>query len=67
MLTDITEQNDSTLKDSFYDNWRRQKKIYEMEIKTLNKKLNQMQEKLDILQQKQLQGDLFRGRTSLPD
>ncbi len=33
-----------------------------MEIKTLNEKLNQMQEKLDILQQKQLQRDLGRGR-----
>ncbi len=65
MLTDVTEQNDSTLEDSFYDNWRRQKKIYETEIKTLNKKLNQMQEKLNILQQKQLQGDLGRGRNSI--
>jgi hypothetical protein len=65
LLTDITEQNDRTLEDSFYDNWRRQKKIYEMEIKTLDKKLNQMQEKLDILQQKQLQGDLGRGRNSI--
>ncbi len=53
MLTDITEQNNSTLEDSFYDDWRRQKKFYETEIKTLNEKLNQMQEKLDILQQKQ--------------
>jgi hypothetical protein len=65
LLTDVTEQNDSTLEDSFYDNWRRQKKIYETEIKTLNKKLNQMQEKLNILQQKQLQGDLGRGRNSI--
>ena len=65
LLTDITEQNNSTLEDSFYDNWRRQKKFYEMEIKTLNEKLNQMQEKLDILQQKQLQRDLGRGRNSI--
>ncbi len=35
---------------------------YEMEIKSLNEKLKQMQEKLDGLQQKQLQGDLARGR-----
>jgi hypothetical protein len=32
-----------------------------MEIKSLNEKLKQMQEKLDGLQQKQLQGDLARG------
>ncbi len=61
MLTNITELNVSTLEDSFYDNWRRQKKIYVTEMKTLNKKLNQMHEKLDILQQKQLQEDLGRG------
>jgi hypothetical protein len=65
LLTDITERNNSTLEDSFYDNWRRQKKFYETEIKRLNKKLNQMQEKLDILQQKQLQRDLGRGRNSI--
>ncbi len=33
--------------DSFYKNWSRQKKSYEMEIKSLNEKLKQMQEKLD--------------------
>jgi hypothetical protein len=65
LLTDITEQNNSTLEDSFYDNWRRQKKFYKTKIKTLNEKLNQMQEKLDILQQKQLQRDLSRGRNSI--
>jgi hypothetical protein len=51
--------------DSFYKNWRRQKKIYETEIKSLNEKLKQMQEKLDGLQQKQLQGDLARGRNAI--
>jgi hypothetical protein len=65
LLINITEQNNSTLEDSFYDNWRRQKKFHETEIKTLNKKLNQLQEKLDILQQKQLQRDLGRGRNSI--
>jgi hypothetical protein len=53
------------LKDSFYKNWRRQKENYETEIKTLNGKLKQMQEKLDGLQQKQLQGDLARGRNAI--
>jgi hypothetical protein len=52
-------------KDSFYKNWRRQKKNYETEIKSLNEKLKQMQEKLDGLQQKQLQGDLARGRNAI--
>jgi peptidoglycan hydrolase CwlO-like protein len=51
--------------DSFYKNWRRQKKNYEMEIKSLNEKIKQMQEKLDSLQQKQLQGDLARGRNAI--
>jgi hypothetical protein len=50
--------------DSFYENCRRQKKNYETEIKSLNEKLKQMQEKLDGVQQKQLQGDLARGRNS---
>jgi hypothetical protein len=58
--------NNSVLEDSFYDKWRRQKN-YETEINTLNNKLRKMQEKLDGLQQKQLQGDLYRGGTSLPD
>jgi hypothetical protein len=31
----------------------------------LNEKLKQMQEKLDALQQKQLQGDLARGRNAI--
>jgi hypothetical protein len=56
--------NNSVLEDSFYDKWRRQKN-YETEINTLNNKLRKMQEKLDILQQKQLQGDLCRGRNSI--
>jgi hypothetical protein len=58
--------NNSVLEDSFYDKWRRQKN-YETEINTLKDKLRKMQEKLEGLQHKQLQGDLFRGRTSLPD
>ncbi len=36
-----------------------------MEIKSLNEKLKQMQEKLDGLQQKQLQGNLDRGRKAI--
>ncbi len=66
MQNNITEMNNSVLEDSFYDKWRRQKN-YETEINTLNNKLRTMQEKLEGLQQEQLQGDLFRGRTSLPD
>jgi hypothetical protein len=58
--------NNSVLEDSFYNKWRRQKN-YKTEINTLNNKLRKMQEKLEGLQQKQLQGDLFRGRRSLPD
>ncbi len=66
MRNNITGMNNSVLEDSFYDKWRRQKN-YETEINTLNNKLRKMQEKLDGLQQKQLQGDLYRGGTSLPD
>jgi hypothetical protein len=51
--------------DSFYKNWRRQKKNYETEIKSLNEKLKQKQKKLDGLQQKQLLGDLARGRNAI--
>ncbi len=51
--------------DSFYENWRRQKKNYETEIKSLNENLKQMQEKLGGLQQKQLQGDLARERNAI--
>ncbi len=51
-LTDMTGHSDSTFEDSFYKNWRRQKKNYEMEIESLNEKLKQIQEKLDNLQQK---------------
>jgi hypothetical protein len=52
-LDDSTGMNDSTLEDSFYNNWREQKKKYETQIHTLNEKLKQIQEKLDGLQQKQ--------------
>ncbi len=64
MRNNITGMNNSVLEDSY--KWRRQKN-YETEISTLNDKLRKMQEKLEGLQQKQLQGDLFRGRTSLLD
>jgi hypothetical protein len=63
-LTNITRSG-SMFEDSFYKNWRRQKKNYETEIKSLNEKLKQMQEKFDGLQQKQLQGDLARGRNAI--
>jgi hypothetical protein len=64
LITNITH-SDSMFQESFYKNWRRQKKNYETEIKSLNEKLKQMQEKLDGLQQKQLQGDLARGRNAI--
>jgi hypothetical protein len=63
-LSDITRSN-SMFEDSFYKNWRRQKKNYETEIKSLNEKLKQMQEKFNGLQQKQLQGDLAMGRKAI--
>jgi hypothetical protein len=65
LLTDITRCSNSTFEDSFYKNRRRQKKNYETEIKTLNEKLKQMQDKLDGLQQKQLQGDLASERNAI--
>jgi hypothetical protein len=63
-LSNITCSN-SMFEDSFYENWGRQKKNYKTKIKSLNEKLKQMQEKLDGLQQKQLQGDLARGRNAI--
>jgi hypothetical protein len=62
-LTNITRSK-GMFDDSFYKNWRRQKKNNEMEIKSLNEKLKQ-QEKLDRFQLKQLQGDLARGRNAI--
>jgi hypothetical protein len=64
LLANIARSN-SMFEDFFYKNWWRQKKNYETEIKSLNEKLKQMQEKLDGLQQKQLQGDLARGRNAI--
>jgi hypothetical protein len=36
-----------------------------MEIKKLKEEVRQMQDRLDSLQQKQLQGDLGRGRNTM--
>ncbi len=48
-----------------YANWRRQRKYYESDIKRLKGEVIQMQDKLDGLQQEQLQGDLARGRNAM--
>jgi hypothetical protein len=48
-----------------YANWRRQRKYNKSEIKRLKGEERQMQEKLDGLQQKQLQGDMARGRNAM--
>jgi hypothetical protein len=63
-LSNITRSN-SMFENFFYENWRRQKKNYETKIKSLNEMLKQMQEKLDGLQQKQLQGDLASKRNAI--
>ncbi len=63
-LIDTTEiGNDPFQKE--YATWRRQRKYYESEIKRLKGEVSQMQEKLDGLQQDQLQGDLARGRNAM--
>ena len=58
-VTDMNERRDSAFEDKdYYKNiWRRQKKNYKIEIMVLIEKLTQMQEKLDSLQQRQLQGE----------
>jgi hypothetical protein len=51
---------DEPFKDE-YANWRRQRKYYKSETKRLNGEVRQMQG----LQQKQLQGDMARGRITM--
>jgi hypothetical protein len=63
-LTNTTEIGDDPFQEE-YANWRRQRKYYESEIKRLKGEVSQTQEKLDGLQQKQLQGDLARGRNAI--
>ncbi len=63
-LIDTTEIGNDPFQEE-YANWRRQRKYYESEIKRLKEEVSQMQEKLDGLQQKQLQGDLARGRNAM--
>ncbi len=63
-LIDTTEIGDSPFQEE-YATWRRQRKYYESEIKRLKGEVSQMQEKLDGLQQKQLQVDLARGRNAM--
>ncbi len=60
-LIDMPEMGNDPFQEE-YATWRRQRKYYKSEIKRLKGEVSQMQEKLDGLQQKQLQGDLARGR-----
>jgi hypothetical protein len=60
----MTEIGDNLFQEE-YATMRRQRKYYESEIKRLKGEVSQMQEKLDGLQQKQLQGDLARGRNDM--
>jgi hypothetical protein len=63
-LIDTTEIGGNPFQEE-YATWRRQRKYYKSEIKRLKGEVSQMQEKLDRLQQKQLQGDLARGRNAM--
>jgi hypothetical protein len=63
-LIDMTEIGNNPFREE-YANWRRQRKYYESEMKRLKAEVSQMQEKLDGLQQEQLQGDLARGRYAM--
>jgi hypothetical protein len=63
-LIDTTEIGNNPFQEE-YANRRRQGKYYKSEIKRLKGEVIQMQEKLDGLQQKQLQGDLARGRNAM--
>ena len=64
-LINTTGQSVDPFQEGVYDIWRRQKKYYKMEIKKLKKEARQMQEKLDGLQQKHIQGELSRGRNAM--
>jgi hypothetical protein len=64
-LINTTGQSNESFQEEVYDSWRRQMKYFEMETKKLKKEVRQMQEKLDSLQQKQLLGDLGRGRNTM--
>jgi hypothetical protein len=64
-LINTNGQSNDLFQEEVYDNRRRQKKYFEMEIKKLKEEVRQMQEKLDSLQQKKLQGDLGRGRNAM--
>jgi hypothetical protein len=64
-LIDTTGLRDDPFQDEVYESWRRQKKYYTMEIKKLKEEVKQMQEKLDGLQQKHLQGEMGRGRNAM--
>ncbi len=63
-LINTTEIGDDPFQEE-YANWRRQRKYYKSEIKRLKAEESQMREKLEGLQQKQLQGDLARGRNAM--
>ena len=63
-LIDTTEIGNDPFQEE-YATWRRQRKYYKSEIKRLKGEVSQMREKLDGLQQKQLQGDLARGRNAM--
>jgi hypothetical protein len=63
-LIDTTEIGNNPFQEE-YATWRRQRKYYKSEIKRLKGEVSQMQEKLDGLEQKQLQGDLSRGRNAM--
>ena len=67
LVTNMNGRRDSAFEDKdYYKNiWRRQKKNCKIEIMLLKEKLTQMQEKLDSLQQRKLQGDIGKWRIAI--
>ena len=63
-LIDMTEIGIDPFQEE-YVTWRRQRKYYKSQIKRLKGEVSQMHEKLNGLQQKQLQGDLARGGNAM--
>jgi hypothetical protein len=65
-MSSITSRESDPFNKAITQSWTNQKKIYEHEIKKLKEEVTRYQEMLDNLQQKQLEGSLYKkGRNSL--
>jgi hypothetical protein len=56
---------DNPLNKAFIRSWMNQKSEYESEIRKLRDEVTMLQAKLDKMQMRQLQGDVYRGRNTV--